>query len=125
MPTESGCARIVCSLVALTTLGFASGARGQAPPAGQTPKGVPTVSERVEVVATRLPEAPHDVPAPVEVLTGEDLRSIGATTLRAGRSGVSAPHAGVAELADAPGLGPGARNGLGVRVPPPALKVWN
>src|SRR5829696_2465520 len=31
------------------------------------------------------------------------------------------PHAGVAELADAPGLGPGAGNGLGVRVPPPAL----
>ena len=29
-------------------------------------------------------------------------------------------HAGVAELADAPALGAGAGNGLGVRVPPPA-----
>src|SRR3954451_1618487 len=31
------------------------------------------------------------------------------------------PHAGVAELADAPALGAGAGNGLGVRVPPPAF----
>jgi hypothetical protein len=31
---------------------------------------------------------------------------------------VALEHARVAELADAPGLGPGARKGLGVRVPP-------
>src|SRR3954454_23090402 len=31
------------------------------------------------------------------------------------------PRAGVAELADAPALGAGAGNGLGVRVPPPAF----
>ena len=35
------------------------------------------------------------------------------------------PRAGVAELADAPVLGAGAGNGLGVRVPPPAFKVYN
>ena len=33
-------------------------------------------------MATRVPEAPHDVPAPIEVLTSEDLRNVGATTLR-------------------------------------------
>src|SRR3954454_21808161 len=31
------------------------------------------------------------------------------------------PHAGVVELADTPALGAGAGDGLGVRVPPPAL----
>ena len=43
---------------------------------------MPTVSEKVEVIATRVPEAPHDVAAPIEVLTGDDLRNIGATKLR-------------------------------------------
>ncbi len=33
-------------------------------------------------MATRIPEAPHDVPASIEVLTGEDLRSMGATNLQ-------------------------------------------
>src|SRR5262249_56234171 len=35
-----------------------------------------------EVVATGLPESPHDVPASVEVFTDSDIRSLGATTLR-------------------------------------------
>jgi outer membrane receptor protein involved in Fe transport len=42
----------------------------------------PVVTQQVEVVATRLPEAPDDVPAPIEVLSGDDLRNRGATTLR-------------------------------------------
>src|SRR5215218_2874647 len=50
-------------------------------PAPPTPTA-PRVAETVEVVATRLPEVPHDVPAAIEVLTGEDLRSLGATTLK-------------------------------------------
>ncbi len=49
-----------------------------APPPSQTP----SVDERIEVVATRLPEAPHDVPASIEVIDGEMLRALGATTLR-------------------------------------------
>jgi iron complex outermembrane recepter protein len=36
----------------------------------------------VEVVATKVPEAPHNVPASIEVISGQDLRARGATTLR-------------------------------------------
>jgi outer membrane receptor protein involved in Fe transport len=36
----------------------------------------------VEVVATRLPEAPHDVAASIEVISGADLRARHATTLQ-------------------------------------------
>ena len=42
----------------------------------------PTIREQVEVVATRLPEAPHDVPMSIEVVDGETLRALGATTVR-------------------------------------------
>ena len=35
----------------------------------------------VEVVATRLPEAPHDVAASIQVISGDELRSRGVTTL--------------------------------------------
>jgi len=52
----------------------------------QTPQGSPPppliLREQVEVVATRLPEAPHDVPVSVEVIDGDTLRAIGATNLR-------------------------------------------
>jgi outer membrane receptor protein involved in Fe transport len=44
--------------------------------------GVLAVAEQIEVIATRLPEAPHDVPASVEVINGDMLRAIGATTVR-------------------------------------------
>lgn len=36
----------------------------------------------VEVVATKVPEAPHDVAASIEVITGQDLRARGAANLR-------------------------------------------
>jgi outer membrane receptor protein involved in Fe transport len=42
----------------------------------------PTVIPPIEVVATRRPEAPHDVPAAIEVFTGADLRARGAYSLR-------------------------------------------
>lgn len=45
-------------------------------------QGNPRSMPAVEVVATRTPEAPHDVPASIEVITGDDLRARGATTLR-------------------------------------------
>jgi len=42
----------------------------------------PTVIPPIEVVATRRPEKPHDVPASIEVITGADLRARGAASLR-------------------------------------------
>jgi iron complex outermembrane receptor protein len=42
----------------------------------------PTTVKPIEVVATRLPETPHDVPASIEVITGETLRARGVTSLR-------------------------------------------
>src|SRR5690349_2809610 len=41
----------------------------------------PTVQERVEVVATRVPEPAGDVPAPIEVFTGQELTDRGARDL--------------------------------------------
>src|SRR5262249_53726708 len=52
--------------------------RATAQPAPQPP----VVRETVEVTATRLPESPDEVPAAIEVLTGDDLRNIGATNLK-------------------------------------------
>jgi iron complex outermembrane receptor protein len=51
----------------------------QNPPPPQPPI---VVKEQVEVVATRLPEAPHEVPVSVEVIDGDMLRAIGATNIR-------------------------------------------
>ncbi len=50
-----------------------------APP---TTQGIPTVQERVEVTATRLPEDPQDVPVPIEVFSGDELAARGARDLR-------------------------------------------
>src|SRR5260370_36068093 len=50
-----------------------------------TPPGtqqLPTVHERVEVTATRLPESPDKVPAAIEVFTGDELRARGVRDLR-------------------------------------------
>src|SRR6059036_1545467 len=59
----------------------ASSARAQTP-AAQPPDEPPAFREQIEVVATRVPEAPHDVPASIEVIDGDTLRAIGATTIR-------------------------------------------
>jgi len=53
-----------------------------APSRAQTPTQPPPVTEQIEVVATRIPEVTHDVPASVEVIGGDALRATGATTLR-------------------------------------------
>ncbi len=50
------------------------------PPA--TPQQLPIVHERIEVTATRLPESPEQVPAAIEVFTGDELRARGARDLR-------------------------------------------
>jgi iron complex outermembrane receptor protein len=59
--------------------GVSASAMAQAAGPGQ-PK--PVVIPPIEVVATRRPEATHDVPASIEVITGADLRARGATTFR-------------------------------------------
>ena len=63
----------LCTAVAtaLTT----AGAQG-------TPTRSPIVLPPVQVVATRLPEATHDVAASLEVITGVDLRARGISSLR-------------------------------------------
>jgi len=45
------------------------------------PPAPPRVQEQVEVVATRIPESPHEVPAAIEVISGDSLRNRGARTL--------------------------------------------
>ena len=63
-------------------------------PATQAGQQPPVVRETVEVVATRLPKAPHDVPASVEVITGDDLRNLGSVSrpdYAFGGAGILAP----------------------------------
>jgi iron complex outermembrane recepter protein len=50
--------------------------------AQDTPQRPPVTIPSVEIVATRIPEAPHDVPASIEVISGADLRARGAQSLR-------------------------------------------
>jgi outer membrane receptor protein involved in Fe transport len=47
---------------------------------------IPTVQESVEVTATRIPEDPEEVPAAIEVFSGEELRARGARDLRSALS---------------------------------------
>jgi outer membrane receptor protein involved in Fe transport len=63
-----------------------------------------TITEQVEVVATRVPEAPHDVSASIEVIDGDTIRAIGAITL-----------ADALSLAAGVGVAP-AKHGLGLAV---------
>src|SRR5216110_1709477 len=66
------------SLAAALILSAPMRADRQAQPQQKPPVVIPPV----EVVATRRPEAPHDVPASVEVISGDDLRARGVTSLR-------------------------------------------
>ena len=69
--TNNNRARVIAALVALATTPLIALSQGN-------PPSMPVV----EVVATKTPEAPHDVPASIEVITGNDLRARGASTLR-------------------------------------------
>src|SRR6266480_1790297 len=69
--------RRVRDILASLAIFSSSNALGQAQP-GKTPAVIPPI----EVVATRIPETPHEVPVSIEVISGEDLRARGATTLR-------------------------------------------
>lgn len=71
------CLAAAVGLGATASTAVAQGGGGEPPPPMIPP---------VEVVATRLPEAPHDVPASIEVIKGADLVARGATTLGAALS---------------------------------------
>lgn len=70
-------------------------------PSTQKQTQLPTVKERVEVTATRLPEEPEEVPTAIEVITGDELRARGARDLRT----ALAPAIGV-EIAPGGDAGP-------------------
>src|SRR5258707_2721419 len=90
----------VAFLLLPLSFSLAALARAQAPQASSSPSPAPGRSEYVEVTATRIPEPADEVPASVTVVTGDDLRARGTTSLRE----ALAPVAGV-EIA------PGADNG--------------
>src|SRR5437773_1228256 len=66
----------------------------------------PHIREQVEVVGTRLPETPHDVPLAIEVLDGDELRARGTVDL-----------AGALALATGVSIAPGGDNGPAGSVP--------
>ena len=69
-----------------------------------TPARAPTPLPPVQVVATRIPEAPHAVPASIEVISGADLSARGVRSLRdalAMAAGVSVAPGGDAGPASA------------------------
>jgi len=84
--------------IALLMSVFALGANAQsasnnsqntpAPPAktAQAQPKIPGVYERIEVVATKLPEDPSKVPTAINVITGEELARRGARDLRSALS---------------------------------------
>jgi outer membrane receptor protein involved in Fe transport len=75
-------------------------------PTDVTAQQQPTVIPPLEVVATRRPEPPHEVPASIEIISGRDLRARGAASLR----DALALAAGVA-------IAPGGDGGPGSAVP--------
>ena len=67
-------------VVLLLNLSLNVSAQNPRPAQPQTPPV--TRQERVEVVATRIPEAPDEVPAAIEVITGDELRDRGVIDLK-------------------------------------------
>jgi iron complex outermembrane receptor protein len=71
----------------VVTLGLSCASAQTSPsPPSPPPQKVPTVHQTVEVTATRLPEEPETVPAPIEVFTGDELRGRGVRDLRSAQS---------------------------------------
>lgn len=70
--------RCAATFILVTSTSFFALTQAEA----QKPPKPPVPIPPVEVVATRLPEAPHDVAASIEVISGDELRSRGVTTLR-------------------------------------------
>src|SRR5262245_56413797 len=91
----------VLFLVFLVSSGWSQTSTPSSPPAEKKPSVIPPVKERVEVTTTRLPEDPAEDPAPIEVITGDELRARGARDLRSALS----PAIGV-EIAPGGDAGP-------------------
>jgi iron complex outermembrane recepter protein len=76
-------ALVLATGVSLVEVAAAQTAQTAQPqPSWSTAYPLPSVRTQVEVVATRVPEVTHDVPAAIEVIDGDTLRAMGATTLR-------------------------------------------
>ena len=61
-------------------------ASAQTPPSSTPNPARPTLEQTVEVTATRVPEDPENVPAAIEVFSGDELTAQGATDLRSALS---------------------------------------
>ncbi len=69
----------LCCVVSSVSAQTTSAAAPQSTPPAQK---LPVIQERVEVITTRLPEDPQDVPSAVEVFNGDELRNRGYHDLR-------------------------------------------
>jgi hypothetical protein len=72
------------ALLAVGVPALANAQASASPPAA--PGSVPAIQERVEVVATRVPERQEEVPAAIEVFTAQELVDRGATDLRSAQN---------------------------------------
>ena len=70
--------RLTAALLAVGAFTAVSACLDAQAPRPRSSTALPTV----EVVATRIPQAPHDVPASIEVISGADLSARGVRTLR-------------------------------------------
>ena len=70
----------LAAVVVIAPPGVAAGAPQASQPKQPQPQP-PAITEQVEVVATRLAEPPHEVPAAIEVIAGDTLRAMNARTL--------------------------------------------
>lgn len=76
-------ARAPAIVTALFAIALALPAQSAAQTSPSTPAPPPVaLNEQIEVIATRVPEAPHDVPVSIEVFDGDTLRALGATNVR-------------------------------------------
>ena len=78
--------RLPLAAALVVACGALAGAEEPAPQPSPSPAPPAHWQESVQVTATRIPESVREVPAAIDVVTGEDLRDRGATTLREGLS---------------------------------------
>ena len=69
------------SVVFLTAVVSGAGVAAAQTPGSPSGNPVAAFQDQIEVVVTKTPEAPHDVPAAIEIITGDQIRALGATTL--------------------------------------------
>ncbi len=114
-PSPRACRLGACiSLVLLIATLTGAPARAATAPSKRKASGtaatqLSNLEDRIEVIATRIPEPPDDVPAGIEVFTGEELRRRGVTDL-----------AGALALAAGVDIAPGGDSGPASSVP----EIW-